>query len=90
VDPVILLYLRFLRRAEARGIGRHSADTPHEFAGTTSKQFPDVEQDVRLLSDAFVEARYSTHVPNPDNLPKTLAAWQRIREALRTSPEEPN
>jgi hypothetical protein len=83
-NPVIKLYLRFLRRTHAQGIQRQNADTPYEYDDKLIERYPDVAAEVQQLTEAFVEARYSQHPPAADTVAQSQAAWQRIKAKLQS------
>lgn len=83
MNPVVNLYLRFLRRTQAQGIRRQVADTPYEYDSKLSDHYPEVAEEIDHLTAAFVEARYSRHPLSPDALRESQAAWHRIKERLK-------
>jgi hypothetical protein len=87
-NPVVNLYLRFLRRTQAQGIQRQVADTPYEYDHKLSDHYPEVAAEIDQLTAAFVEARYSRHPMSPEAVRESQAAWHRIKERLKRVEEE--
>jgi hypothetical protein len=81
-QQILAYYRRMVRQAERHGVRRTAAQTPEEFAALLSPQVPQAAGDVVLLTEAFVEARYSRHEIDPGRLGPIRAGWERIREAL--------
>jgi hypothetical protein len=82
-EQVLYYYLSLLRRAQERGFPRRPAQTPAEYEPTLEAHLPEVQAETNLLTEAFVEARYSRRPINAENARSTRAQWERIRAALR-------
>ncbi|HXD10848.1 MAG TPA: DUF4129 domain-containing protein, partial [Anaerolineales bacterium] len=62
LDPrrqIYFFYLAMIRRGSEQGVERRSSQTPSEYAITLESALPSVNEDVRSMTEAFVEARYS-------------------------------
>jgi hypothetical protein len=79
---ILAYYQRMVRQAQRRGVRRTPAQTPEEFAAIFSPEVPQAAGDVALLTEAFVEARYSRHEIPDTRLGPVRAGWERIRAAL--------
>ena len=83
-ERVIYYYLSALRRARNLGLGRRSAQTPYEYGTVLKPNLPEAQQEMDLLTDAFVEARYSGHGVAADEANRVRGFWERVRTAMRT------
>jgi len=82
-ERVLYYYLSILRRAERQGFPRQRAQTPHEYDVTLGPYLPQAQQEMTLLTEAFVEARYSQHVIEPGQARHVRIGWQRVKAALQ-------
>ena len=76
-------YLSILRRAGQQGFPRQRAQTPHEYDAALGPHLPEAQQEMGLLTDTFVEARYSRHAFDREQDRQVRTVWQRIKAALR-------
>ncbi len=86
LDPrrqIYFFYLAMIRRGAEQGLPRKPSQTPSEYAATLEKTLPEAEKDIDLITEAFVEARYSRREVNPGDVNAVRAAWGRIRGALQ-------
>jgi len=60
-QKVVAYYLAFVRRSSKQGWPRPPAQTPSEYAQTLEGNFPEVKEDLAVLTDGFLKARYSQH-----------------------------
>ncbi|MBV9280834.1 MAG: DUF4129 domain-containing protein, partial [Chloroflexi bacterium] len=82
-QQVLYYYLSIVRRAGRQGVPRRASQTPHEFEAVLTSRLSAARQDVHLLTEAFVEARYSPADVEPDRAGSVQASWKRVRAALR-------
>jgi hypothetical protein len=82
-ERILYYYLSILRRAERQGFPRQRAQTPHEYDATLGPHLPQARQEMDLLTQAFVEARYSQHVIEPGQARRVRVDWQRVKAALQ-------
>ncbi len=82
-QQVIQYYLSMLRRAGRRGVARQPSQTPGEFDDVLTPRLQEAQADMRNLTDAFVEARYSRREVVPETSARALDNWRRVRAALR-------
>jgi hypothetical protein len=75
------LYRSLLRWAEGQGLARPPAQTPLEHLGVLSRHFPERETDLRLVTEAYLIARYSREPTPPEVFDLAAAAWQRTQSA---------
>jgi hypothetical protein len=82
-ELVRYFYLSAARRAAQIGQPRQPSQTPHEYKAALDRRFADLEPDLTGLTDAFVEARYSPHPVQQEDVEEVKPLWQRIKAALR-------
>jgi len=82
-ERILYYYLSILRRAGQRGFPRQRAQTPHEYDVNLAPNLPAAQQEMTLLTQAFVEARYSRHAFDRERARRVRADWQRVKAALR-------
>ncbi len=76
-------YLSIVRRAGARGIKRRRSETPLEFAQDLKAGWPDDEEGVDALTDAFLKARYSRRSVMREEIGAVRQTWRRLKKAIR-------
>lgn len=82
-DQVRYYYLALVRRAGERGVARRDNQTPLEYGRHLAEAWPEADEDLSALTDAFLEARYS-----PQPVERTAAGairerWNRVKARLR-------
>ncbi len=82
-DQVRYFYLSTVRRAQESGLERRQDETPLEYARDLKGQFPDAEEDVEVLTEAFVRARYSDQSFESDDVNPIKERWKRFKARLR-------
>jgi len=82
-ERILYYYLSILRRAGQQGFPRQRAQTPYEYDATLGTHLPHAQQEMTLLTQAFVETRYSQHVIEPGQARQVRTHWQRVKAALR-------
>jgi hypothetical protein len=88
-QQVLFFYLMMLRRGQESGIPRMPSQTPFEYEERLENDLPDVDVDLKSMTDAFVEARYSRHPITPDRARHVYNYWERIKRALRLHKKGP-
>jgi hypothetical protein len=88
-DQVRRYYLRAVKEAEDEGVARQPHETPLEFAEQLRTEWPETEGDVRDLTGAFVEARYSEHDIGEQEVSGAESAWRRLVRGLRGGQRRP-
>ena len=86
-DQIRYFYLSTVRRAGDHGIRRPSAGTPSEYAQDLKENWPEAEESVDDLTQAFLKARYSDQPINEEDLPPVKDSWKSVRRELRQDPE---
>jgi len=87
LDPrrrIYFFYLAMIRRGSEQGVSRKPSQTPSEYAVTLEKAVPPAGEDIDSLTEAFVEARYSSHEVDSEKADLVKAIWGRIRRVLQS------
>ena len=87
LDPrrqIYFFYLAMLRRSGEQGLGRQPSQTPAEYATHLKKAMPSSAEEIRAITDAFVEARYSRRNIDSQRARSVKETWGLIRRALQT------
>ncbi|NOZ30167.1 MAG: DUF4129 domain-containing protein [Chloroflexi bacterium] len=87
-ERVRYFYLSTVRRASERGVPRQPSETPHEYEVDLTAHWPEIEQDLTSLTEAFVDARYSAHPLQPEDARRVQEIWRRVKAALRQRDRE--
>ena len=85
-EQIRYFYLSTVRRAGERGVQRDSAETPLEFAEDLKDGWPEVEEEVEELTDAFLKARYSDDPIMSGDIPEVKETWKDVRRQIRKRP----
>lgn len=75
------IYRLMCRAAAAAGYPRLEVETPFEYLPTVSRVWPDYHTEVRLITEAFVRARYGEVPETREELDMIRAAWRRLESA---------
>jgi hypothetical protein len=84
-EQVRFYYLAAVRRAQERGVTRKPSETPLEYNRDLIETWPDAENDVEALTEAFLHARYSPDPVAKDEAGSIKQTWKRVRSTLRKS-----
>lgn len=84
-EQIRFFYLATLRQAAQQGKKRRPGDTPLEFAQEIKEAWPDADEEVDILTNAFLRARYTPEEITPADVPPIKSVWQTIRRKLRRS-----
>ncbi|MCA9986696.1 MAG: DUF4129 domain-containing protein [Anaerolineales bacterium] len=82
-EQVRYFYLSIVRRAEAQGVERRAAETPLEFVNDLRQEWPEAEDEIKALTDAFLEARYSADDISAGEAGLIKRTWQQVRSGIR-------
>jgi len=80
---VLYYYLSILRRAGQQGYPRRRHETPQEYQAVLEPNLPQSQEDIASLTEAFIEARYSTHEIDLERDQRVRDNWKRVKAALR-------
>ncbi len=77
--------------AAERGFPRVEAQTPYEYVRVLHEAWPLHPDDIRLLTDAYVQAHYGERKDTDEALQRAREAWERLRAAqpVAKEPEPP-
>lgn len=81
-EQIRFLYLSLVRQTGKRGLRREPTATPTEFAQELNSRWPASKPEIKVLTEAFLEARYSHHEVDQRSLKEAKNAWMRFRRAL--------
>lgn len=82
-EQVRFYYLALLRRTQENGLPRAISQTPQEYSAELAHLLPEQSPDVTALTDAFVEARYTTHPIPEETAGKVKAIWEHLRSLFK-------
>jgi hypothetical protein len=89
---VIFYYLAMVRRGGECGALRGKSQTPYEYAARLSGMLRKdpawdgeiVQADLEDITERFLEARYSRHAVDNEQVSRVRQSWQRLKNALRS------
>lgn len=82
-EQIRYFYLSTVKRASDRGVHRQGAETPLEYADDLKNQWPEAEEDVDALTDAFLEARYGRSPIEKEDVNPVKKRWRQVKSSLR-------
>ena len=87
-ERTLYYYLSILRRAKRKGLPRRQSQTPYEYDETIKPHLKNTQKEMDLLTEDFVEARYSQHPIEEARERQTRTRWKRVRAAIRALKRE--
>jgi hypothetical protein len=88
-EQIRYFYLSTVKRAADKGVPRQRAETPLEFARDLKQNWPEAEEDVDALTDAFLEARYGRSLIEKEDVNPVKKRWRQVKSSLRRRSELP-
>ncbi len=88
-EQIRYFYLSTVKRAANKGVPRQQAETPLEFARDLKQSWPEAEEDVDALTDAFLEARYGRSPIGKEDVNPVKKRWRQVKSSLRRRSEAP-
>jgi hypothetical protein len=82
-ERALYYYLSILRRAGRQGFRRRDSQTPYEYDAALEPHLPRAQQEMGLLTDDFVEARYSPHPIDREREKEVRSRWKEVKAAVR-------
>jgi len=76
-----MIYASLNALAAERGFPRVEAQTPYEYIRALHKAWPLHPDEIRLLTEAYVQAHYGQRQDTDEALRQTREAWERLRAA---------
>jgi hypothetical protein len=83
IPAIRYFYLSTVRRASEQGVSREPGKTPLEYVQQLKTNWPEAENDLDDLTEAFIRARYSSQPIRREETNIVKAHWKRIRARLR-------
>jgi hypothetical protein len=75
------LYRALLQWTTKRGIARSEWQTPLEYLKIISRRFPEMERELALITEVYIQARYGRLPPRREEFEEAIMAWWRVRAA---------
>jgi hypothetical protein len=82
-QKVIFYYLAMVRRGREAGLPRQDGQTPYEYARSLTSSLKKEKEDLDVMTESFIEARYSRHNIPPKEARRIEYIWEAIRRVLR-------
>jgi hypothetical protein len=82
-EQIMRTYLQMLQHAASAGVRRQHHQTPYEYAPQLHHALPEVEADIRVLTEVFVHVRYSSEPVDSEQAVTAIAHGERVAHALR-------
>lgn len=79
---ILFTFFRMLRSSSHKGIERGKSKTPYEFAQQLENNIPDAKEEIKVITNEFVKARYSKESIDDERVNLTRRSWAKIRNAL--------
>jgi hypothetical protein len=73
-------YASLARLAAASGYPRRDAETPYEYISALQRAFPGSEEEIQLITNAYVRVHYGERSFSPQYVQQVRDAWVTIRE----------
>lgn len=73
------IYAQMAWLAAARGYPRAPSETPYQYLSSLDRAFPDAIDQVRLITEAYVNVHYGELPETPEDLAAIRAAWVELR-----------
>ena len=82
-EQILSAYLDLVLENQDGPLERKNAQTPREYQGTLQNSIPDAEEDIHLLTEAFIEARYTPHPISEKISRQARLSWKQISAAIQ-------
>ncbi|MFO7680959.1 MAG: DUF4129 domain-containing protein [Chloroflexota bacterium] len=82
-EKIRYFYLSTVKRADQSGVERQKSETPLEFAVDLKTNWPEAEEEIDELTQAFLEARYSPAPIEETDIPPIQKQWKQLKSNLR-------
>lgn len=82
-QKIIFYYLALVRRAREAGLPRQDNQTPYEYARSLTSSLQEEKDGLDVMTESFIEARYSRHDIPAKQARRTESIWETIRQVLR-------
>jgi hypothetical protein len=81
-ERVRYYYLDVVRRARRAGYPRKPAQTPLVYGALLGEELPEAREQVDLVTESFVEARYSRHPIETSLVDRVKRGWRQLKTLL--------
>ncbi len=82
-EQIRYFYLSTLKRAQNKGVARETSETPIEFMDDLKTSWPEAEEEIDTLTEAFLKARYSPRHIEKEEVNPVKKKWKRAKSRLR-------
>ena len=82
-QKIFFYYLAFVKKAENAGIPRQRGQTPYEYAQSIISNLDEGKDGITILTESFVEARYSRHDIQTKDANRIKSTWEAIQGVVR-------
>ena len=82
-EQIRYFYLSTLKRAQNKGVSRETSETPIEFMDDLKTSWPEAEEEIDTLTEAFLKARYSPRHIEKEEINHVKEKWKRAKSRLR-------
>lgn len=82
-DQIRYYYLSLVRRAGERGVSRRGNETPLEYVQELRDKWPEAEEDLRGLTEGFLDARYGRGPIEKNEVNPIKERWKRLKARMR-------
>lgn len=79
-ETIRRIYAALVARAAAAGLPRRLAETPYEFLPRLEKHWSAEANDLRAITEAYVQAHYAEEPTTQAQASRVKAAWERIKK----------
>ena len=76
-------YLSTLKRARDKGVARETSETPIEFMDDLKSSWPEAQDEIDTLTEAFLKAQYSPRHIEKEEVDPVKEKWKRAKSRLR-------
>jgi hypothetical protein len=81
IGSVRQVYRQFLRWAASAGYPRSLWQTPQEYCFSLVERLPEAADDLTLVTQAYVRARYGARTSTAEQMDRLSQAWQRVKKS---------
>lgn len=82
-DLIQYFYVSLVQRAAGVGWARAPAQTAYEYSSDLASKLPERAAELRALTDAFVDAKYSRRRIDDEDARRARRPWERLRGELQ-------
>lgn len=79
---IISIYLLLVKLLEQRGLRKSPGQTPYEFSKQVEEEEPEIGEEVRSITDVYVELIYSNHGIRKKTKRLVREVWERLQGRL--------